>query len=422
MRIAELFLALPWLYLLFALRAFLPLAVSPLEAFLLVVIVIGMVGWARPARLVRGVVLSVKERDFVRAARGFGASDLYLLRRHIFPETASVLLTQAAILVPQFVLAEMTLSFLGLGVPEPISSWGNLLATLQQYSVLVSYWWMYLPALAIVPFFLGYLRSRECIAAALRHVQDRREEWLEPIVRKQRSSPQRCRFTVSLLLACVSTIALAIQRIPAARSKRIQGRTARLCPEKLAAREDVSSLLSALGAENSESANRRGRPLSRSHRRNAVRPRSHQSRHATHRTRPSQILENLSLTAFNTRSLCGKACVSRTAIHSTPTTSSSPFASTSTKMSTPHSVICSSSAESRSPFAKSTHRLSFSNSQNPTASRKDSSTASPSCRAIFSKNPTRKESSANSGRLPLHPTNGPASGLFASRNTSQAKN
>jgi peptide/nickel transport system permease protein len=157
MRVAELFLALPWLYLLFALRAFLPLAVSPLEAFLLVVIVIGMVGWARPARLVRGVVLSVKERDFVRAARGFGASDLYLLRRHILPETAGVLLTQAAILVPQFVLAEMTLSFLGLGVPEPTSSWGNLLASLQQYSVLVSYWWMYLPALAIVPFFLGYL-------------------------------------------------------------------------------------------------------------------------------------------------------------------------------------------------------------------------------------------------------------------------
>ncbi|MGB2591872.1 MAG: ABC transporter permease [Candidatus Acidiferrum sp.] len=157
MRIAELFLALPWLYLLFALRAFLPLAVSPFDAFLLVVVVIGFVGWARPARLVRGVVLTVKERDFVRAARGFGASNFYLLRRHIFPETAGVLLTQAAILVPQFVLAEMTLSFLGLGVPEPAASWGNLLASLQQYSVLVSYWWMYLPALVIVPFFLGYL-------------------------------------------------------------------------------------------------------------------------------------------------------------------------------------------------------------------------------------------------------------------------
>jgi peptide/nickel transport system permease protein len=157
MRVAELFVALPWLYLLFALRAFLPLSVRPLQAFFLIVLVLGAVGWARPARLVRGVVLSAKERDFVRAARGFGATDGYLLRRHILPETSSVVLTQAAILVPQFVLAEMTLSFLGLGVPEPVPSWGSLLASLQQYSVLVSYWWMYVPALAIVPFFLAYL-------------------------------------------------------------------------------------------------------------------------------------------------------------------------------------------------------------------------------------------------------------------------
>jgi peptide/nickel transport system permease protein len=157
MRLAELFLALPWLYLLFAIRAFLPLTVNPLQAFFLIVAVISAVGWARPARLVRGIVLSAKERDFVRAARGFGASNLYLLRRHILPETSSVLLTQAAILIPQYVLAEMTLSFLGLGVPEPVPSWGNLLSNLQQYSVLVSYWWMYLPALAMVPFFLGYL-------------------------------------------------------------------------------------------------------------------------------------------------------------------------------------------------------------------------------------------------------------------------
>jgi len=157
MRVAELFMALPWLYLLLALRAFLPLSVSPLRAFFLIIVVIGAVGWARPARLVRGVVLSAKERDYVRAARGFGAKNGYLLRRHILPETSSVILTQAAILVPQFVLAEMTLSFLGLGVPEPVPTWGSLLASLQQYSVLVSYWWMYLPALAIVPFFLGYL-------------------------------------------------------------------------------------------------------------------------------------------------------------------------------------------------------------------------------------------------------------------------
>lgn len=168
MRLAELFLALPWLYLLFAIRAFLPLTVNPLHAFFLIVAVLAGVGWARPARLVRGIVLSAKERDFVRAARGFGASNFYLLRRHILPEASSVLLTQAAILIPQYVLAEMTLSFLGLGVPEPAPSWGNLLSNLQQYSVLVSYWWMYLPALAMVPFFLGYLG----LASALQERSD----------------------------------------------------------------------------------------------------------------------------------------------------------------------------------------------------------------------------------------------------------
>jgi peptide/nickel transport system permease protein len=169
MRLAELFLALPWLYILLALRAFLPLTVSPLEAFFLVAGVIGLVGWARPARLIRGVVLSGKERDFVSAARGFGASGIYILRRHILPQTASVLLTQAAILAPQYVLAEVTLSFLGLGVPEPAASWGNLLANLQQYSVLTSYWWMSLPALALTPFFLGYLG----LASAL-------QRWADP--------------------------------------------------------------------------------------------------------------------------------------------------------------------------------------------------------------------------------------------------
>jgi peptide/nickel transport system permease protein len=157
MRLAELCLALPWLYLLFGVRAFLPLLVSPVNAFLIVVTTIGALGWARPARLVRGVALSAKERDFVRAARGFGAPDSYILTRHILPQTKSVLLTQAVLLIPQYVLAEVTLSFLGLGIPEPSPSWGNLLSSLQQFSVLSSYWWMYLPALAMVPFFFGYL-------------------------------------------------------------------------------------------------------------------------------------------------------------------------------------------------------------------------------------------------------------------------
>jgi len=72
------------------------------------------------------------------------------LRRHILPETFGVLLTQAALLVPQYVAAEATLSFFGLGISEPVPSWGNMLSTLQQYNVLVSYGWLLAPACALV--------------------------------------------------------------------------------------------------------------------------------------------------------------------------------------------------------------------------------------------------------------------------------
>ena len=156
MRGGEIFLALPWLYLLFAVRAALPLHVAQWQVFLLLVAVIGLIGWARPARLIRGVVLSAKERNFVAAARGFGASDFYLLRRHVLPQTYSVILTQMALLIPQYILAEVTLTFLGLGVGEPMPSWGSLLAALQHYYVLSSYWWMFLPAVLLIPVFLVY--------------------------------------------------------------------------------------------------------------------------------------------------------------------------------------------------------------------------------------------------------------------------
>lgn len=157
MRIGELVMALPWLYLLLAVRAFLPLHVSPTGAFLLVVLLIGSVGWVRPARLIRTVVLSTRQRGFVVAARGLGASDIYLLRRHILPFTWGVALTQATILIPQYILAEVTLSFLGLGVGEPRPSWGNMLAEARQYHTLVSHVWMLAPGVILVCVLFGYL-------------------------------------------------------------------------------------------------------------------------------------------------------------------------------------------------------------------------------------------------------------------------
>ncbi|PYR75057.1 MAG: ABC transporter permease [Acidobacteria bacterium] len=156
MRTGELFVAVPWFYLLFAVRMAMPLRVEPAQAFLMILALVALVGWARPARLIRGVVLSARTRDYVVAARSLGASNVHLLRRHVLPQLIGVTLTQAALLAPQYILAEATLSFFGLGVGEPVPSWGNMLAVLQRYDVLSSYWWMFIPAAALVAIVLLY--------------------------------------------------------------------------------------------------------------------------------------------------------------------------------------------------------------------------------------------------------------------------
>jgi peptide/nickel transport system permease protein len=157
MRGGELLMALPWLYLLLAVRALLPLHISPVYSFLLVAAIIGGVGWVRPARQIRAVTLSARERGFVEAARGFGASAFYLLRRHILPLTRGVAVTQASLLVPHFILAEVTLSFLGLGVGEPVPSWGAMLADARQAHSLVSHEWLLAPGAALLGVLLLYL-------------------------------------------------------------------------------------------------------------------------------------------------------------------------------------------------------------------------------------------------------------------------
>jgi peptide/nickel transport system permease protein len=156
MRLVELFLAMPWLYLLFAVRAFLPLRVRPQIAFFLVVMLTGILGWARPARLVRGIARSARETEFVVSARSAGARASRILAKHILPQTATVVLTQAGVLVPQYMLAEVTLSFLGLGVSEPVPSWGNMLQAAQQYPVLVNDWWMLAPGVVMIPTFWAF--------------------------------------------------------------------------------------------------------------------------------------------------------------------------------------------------------------------------------------------------------------------------
>lgn len=155
---SDVFLSLPWLFFLFGLRAFLPLDMEALTAFAAIIIALGVIGWPRPARLVRNVVLSAKERDYVMVARGLGAGHVYLLSRHILPATLSVVLTHAALLAPRYILAEITLTFFGLGVNEPAASWGQMFALLLQYFRLAPVSsWMYIPLICLVVTCFSYL-------------------------------------------------------------------------------------------------------------------------------------------------------------------------------------------------------------------------------------------------------------------------
>jgi len=164
MRSGELVMAAPWLYLLLGVRALLPLHISAVETFGLLIAIIGGVGWVRPARVVRGVVLGARESGYVEAARGFGAGPWHVIRRHILPATLPVTATQATVLIPQYILAEVALSFLGFGVGEPVPSWGNMLSEARQYHSLLEHPWLLAPGLAAIPILLGYLTLADALA------------------------------------------------------------------------------------------------------------------------------------------------------------------------------------------------------------------------------------------------------------------
>ena len=151
--VADLFLCLPWLYLLLAARGAMPLDLPPRVAFSMLLLLLACTGWARPARVVRGKVLEIRQRGYVEAALGFGHSMPVVFVRHILPGTWDLLVAQLILLLPRFVLAELTLSFLGAGASEPLASWGALVVPVKQVYLLEAQWWRMLPLLAMVPFF-----------------------------------------------------------------------------------------------------------------------------------------------------------------------------------------------------------------------------------------------------------------------------
>ncbi len=163
MRVADFVLVLPVIYVVLVLRAVLPLVLPATTVFLLVSWIFVLVGWPFVAKGVRAIVAGERNREYVQAARSLGAGPLRILTVHLIPACGGHLLVQATLLLPAFILAEATLSYVGLGFPDPVASWGTMLASAGNYNAVSRFPWTLLPALAIflVVFFTNLLIARD---------------------------------------------------------------------------------------------------------------------------------------------------------------------------------------------------------------------------------------------------------------------
>ena len=149
MRFCELIMSVPALYLIISLRATFPPGISSAQVYAMIIIILSFIGWASMARVIRGMTLSIREQQFVLAARALGQSHLKIIMRHILPNTLSYVIVAATLSVPYYILGEVVLSFLGVGIQEPSASWGNMLTAAQNTEYLRNYPWLLAPGAAI---------------------------------------------------------------------------------------------------------------------------------------------------------------------------------------------------------------------------------------------------------------------------------
>jgi len=148
-RFSDFVLVLPAIYVVLALRAVMPLVLPPGQVFTLLAGIFALVGWPVVARGVRGIIASEREREYVTAGRAAGAGPLRLLAVHLMPAARGYLLTQATLLLPAFILAEATLSYVGLGFPDSVPTWGTMLYNASNVALVGEAPWMLAPAAAI---------------------------------------------------------------------------------------------------------------------------------------------------------------------------------------------------------------------------------------------------------------------------------
>jgi peptide/nickel transport system permease protein len=150
MRIVEAVMSFPTFFLLLALAASLPSSLSSVERYLLITVILSFVSWAGQARIIRGMVLSLKQQEYVEASRAAGATDLAIIVKHILPQTSSWVIISASLAIPLYTLTEAGLSFLGLGIQDPQASWGNMLQEAREPSALLLHPWLLSSGVALV--------------------------------------------------------------------------------------------------------------------------------------------------------------------------------------------------------------------------------------------------------------------------------
>jgi peptide/nickel transport system permease protein len=155
-RIIEIIRSFPELPLWMALSAALPVSWSPLWIYFGITIILGLIDWTGLARSVRSKLLSLREEDFCTAAQLMGASPRRIIGRHLLPSFMSHLIASATLSIPAMILGETALSFLGLGLRPPITSWGVLLTEAQNINVVALYPWLLIPVLPVVVTVLAF--------------------------------------------------------------------------------------------------------------------------------------------------------------------------------------------------------------------------------------------------------------------------
>jgi peptide/nickel transport system permease protein len=168
MAVTDLFLSLPWLFLLITVRALMPLNVSPAFSILVTFLMLGLLGWTSASRVLCATAASLRDSDFIRQARASGLRGPRLFWIHVIPNLTPVLYAQFWISIPAFILTEANLGVLGLGVTEPMPSWGSLLKELEGLVSIGEEPWKFVPLvllLVVVTSFQMLLSNPDEVAA-----------------------------------------------------------------------------------------------------------------------------------------------------------------------------------------------------------------------------------------------------------------